>query len=299
MSLTPFCPFFLIWVFLAVPAKLCKAPAHYKSLIMCSPICNTSCPPCLRVLSYCLLSFNFIPGTHLSCDTQMKKKKIKLLGKIKSLMRCAAYAIFPVIVFILCKFSYTFTEISSTVAYRGWSTGSLAWWQVETTPLTCPKWTNTLRLNSFKWASQNGGNRNAKNGTLQTKNFLDRVRVQKYRNRSTYILLSSSEKPVSFWGNSAGPASGWCPGLFLLVSHPPCLVQWPPTAFHVKQDVINTQKEESAITISKSTWEGRSRGQSLYHLQYCFCPSLRLKNLDKANSFRGNATPQIIQAATP
>lgn len=158
-----------------------------------------------------------------------------------------------------------------------------------------------LRLNSFKWASQKGGTCNAKNGTFQTENFLDRVRVQKYRNSSSYSLLSSWEKPASFSVNNSGPAAGWCPGLFLLVSHPPCLIQWPPTAFHVKHDVINTQNThyKTHITISKSTWEGRSHGQSLYHLQHCFCPSLRLKNLDKTKSLWGNATPQIIQAATP
>lgn len=55
------------------------------------------------------------------------KKKLKMLGKTKSLMRCPAYAIFPVIVFILYTFSYTFAKISSMASCTGQSMDSLAW----------------------------------------------------------------------------------------------------------------------------------------------------------------------------
>lgn len=119
---------------------------------------------------YCLLSFNFVPGTHFSCNTQMKKK-FKLLGKTKSLMRCPAYAIFPALVFILYKFSDTFAKISSTVSYAGQSMDSLAWWQGETTPVTCPKWTKALRLNSLKWTPQKGGICNVKMEHFKQKTF--------------------------------------------------------------------------------------------------------------------------------
>lgn len=40
----------------------------------------------------------------------MKKKKLKLVGKMKSLMRYPAYANFPVTDFILYKFSYIFAK---------------------------------------------------------------------------------------------------------------------------------------------------------------------------------------------
>lgn len=131
------CPFLLIWNFLAVSAKLCKAPSHHESLIVCFPLCSTSCPPCPRVLCYCFHLFNFILGTHLSCNTQMKK--LKLLGEKKSLMKCPAYAIFLVILFILGIFFLSVPIISSTISHTGPSVDSLTCWQVGITPVTCFK----------------------------------------------------------------------------------------------------------------------------------------------------------------
>lgn len=67
-----------------------------------------------RVLHNCFLLFNFILGTHLSCNTQIRKK-LKLLGEKKSLMKCPAYAIFPVILFILCNF---FLKCSNSIQHQ-------------------------------------------------------------------------------------------------------------------------------------------------------------------------------------
>lgn len=42
----------------------------------------------------------------------------------------------------------------------------------------------------IKFLTGKGGICNAKNGTHQIENFLDRVKAQRYRNSSTYTLLS-------------------------------------------------------------------------------------------------------------
>lgn len=55
----------------------------------------------------------------------------------------------------------------------------------------------------------------------QIENFLDRVKAQRYRNSSTYTLLSRWEKPGSvcpIQGNKAGPGAEQRPSLCLFVS---------------------------------------------------------------------------------
>lgn len=209
VPLNPCCPFPLIWI-LSVPGELCKAPAHHESLIICFPMCNTSCPPCPRVLSCCLLSFNFIPSTQLSCSTQMKKKKMKLLGKMKSLMKYPAYANFPVIVFILYKFSYIFAK------YIGWFHVQVNLFSMVTSrDYSCdmPQMDQGFEI---KFLTGKRGICNAKNRTHQIENFIDRVKAQRYRNSSTYTLLSCWEKPGSvcpIQGNNAGPGAEQRPSL--------------------------------------------------------------------------------------
>lgn len=109
----------------------------------------------------------------------------------------------------------------------------------------------------IKLLTGKGGICNAKNGTHQRENFLDRMKHKGIETalpilfwvaeESLDLSVPSKEITLAQVQKNIPVCSRLC------VSPLPCLLQWPPTALHGKYDVIDTEKKENLPPWFKET----------------------------------------------